>query len=93
VLIASIYQWNETARAKERFKEILERYGELGEGPGVVAHYVFADGTGGIIITDGADPEFAYKTGLALGEFLDVDTRVVLPLDEALPIAMSYAGS
>jgi hypothetical protein len=94
VIIATIYRWSDAARPKEGVQEVLKRYADLGEGPGLLAHYVFTDGTGGIVISEGDDAAFGYKVGLALGEFFDdVETRVVLPLEEALPIVMEYAGS
>jgi len=94
MIIATIYRWSDAARPKDGVQEILKRYGDLGDAPGMLAHYIFTDGTGGIVISDGDGAEHGYKTGLALGEFFDdVETRVVLPLEEALPIVMEYAGS
>jgi hypothetical protein len=93
MIIATIYRWSDTARPKDAVQEVLKRYADLGEGPGVLGHYVFADGTGGIVISEGDDAEHAYKTGLTLGEFFDdVETQLVLPLEQALPIVMDYAG-
>jgi len=93
MIIATIYRWNEAARPKDGVKEVLKRYGDLGDVTGMIAHYIFTDGTGGIVISDGDGAEQAYKTGLALGEFFDdVETRVVLPLEQALPIVMEFAG-
>ena len=93
MITASIYRWNDRARTKDGTQEVLKRFGDLGEGPGVVGHYVFADGSGGIVIVDGGDSEHAYRVGIALGEFMeDIEERTVLPLEDALPIVMKYAG-
>jgi len=93
MLSVSIYRWNDRARTKEGIPEVLKRYGDVGEGPGVVGHYIFADGSGGVVITDAPDSEHAYKVGLALGEFMDdIEEHTALRIEDALPIVMSYAG-
>lgn len=93
MLSISIYRWSDRARTKEGIQEVLARYGDLGEDPGTVGHYVFADGTGGIVIADGPDSEHAYKVGLALGEFIDdLEEHTVLRLEDALPIVMKYSA-
>jgi hypothetical protein len=92
MLSVSIYRWSDRARTKDGIHEVLQRYGDLGEDPGAVAHYIFADGSGGIVIADGPDSEHAYRIGLALGEFIDdVEEHTVLRLEDALPIVMKYA--
>ena len=92
MISASIYRWSDRARTKDGIQEVLERYADLGEDPGVVGHYVFADGSGGIVIADSPSSEHAYRVGLALGEFIDdIEEHTVLPLDEALPLVMKYA--
>ena len=92
MISASIYRWSDGARTKDGIKEVLERYADLGEDPGVVGHYVFADGSGGIIIADSPNSEHSYRVGLALGEFIDdIEEHTVLPLEQALPLVMKYA--
>lgn len=93
MLTVSIYRWSNRARTKEGIQEVLKRYGDLGEDPGVVGHYIFADGSGGVVIDDGPDGEHSYTVGLALGEFIDdIEEHTVLRLEDALPIVMKYAG-
>jgi hypothetical protein len=93
MISASIYRWSDSARTKEGTTEVLKRYGDLGDGPGVLGHYIFADGSGGIVITENGDSEHAYKVGLALGEFIDdIEEHTVLRIEDALPIVMKYAG-
>jgi hypothetical protein len=73
-------------------REILKRYMDLGEDAAVIGHYIFADGSGGVVISDVPDAELAYKTGLALGEFLaDFEEHSVLAIEDALPIVLKYA--
>ena len=51
--------------------------------------YMAADGTGGVTIIKYSDPETAAANGLeaslALGEFIELETKVVLDLDSAMP--------
>ena len=92
MISATIYRWNSRARTKDGIKEILERYGDLGEDAGVLGHYIFADSSGGIVITDGPDTEHSYRVGLALSEFMDdIEEHTVLRVEDALPIVMKYA--
>jgi hypothetical protein len=51
--------------------------------------YVAADGSQGLLVVDTNDPAaaaaFNLEVSLALGEFLEFDTRPVLDLDAAMP--------
>lgn len=51
--------------------------------------YINADGSGGLTVADVADQETAdtlgLETALALGEFLELDTRPVHDLETAMP--------
>jgi hypothetical protein len=93
MLSVTIYRWSDRARTKDGIKEVLGRYGDVGDDPGMIGHYIFADGSGGIVISEGPDSEHSYKVGLGLGEFLDdVEEHTVLRLEDALPIVMKYAS-
>jgi hypothetical protein len=93
MLFTTIYRWRADSHTKAAVSEILERYGALGEGPGLVAHYLFTDGTGGIIVTEGQDAEYGYRVALALREFTEsTELHGVLPIEEALPLVIDYAA-
>jgi hypothetical protein len=96
MLFANIYRWRDDAHSKAAGSEIMSRYTELGgDGPGAIAHYVFADGTGGTILVDTTDLSHAYKASLRFNEFLDLDlseVRPILALDDALPSISEYLG-
>ena len=57
--------------------------------------FVFADGSGGfqVVKTDKVEEAAAFglEISLALGEFLDFDTRIVLDLDTAMPAILKAA--
>lgn len=60
--------------------------------------YIAADGSGGMTVVKVADADAAValmlEVSLALGEFLELESRIVLDLDSAMPAitnAMAYA--
>ena len=60
--------------------------------------YIASDGSSGVTVSSVSDPDAAtalmLETALALGEFLELESKVVLDLDSAMPpitAAMSYA--
>ena len=66
----------------------MEVFGERGSSQDEVAHYVFADGTGGVVISNGENVGWAYRNALDFVEFLYVDkssTHIALALEDALP--------
>ncbi len=54
--------------------------------------YLYADGSGGVSVSEIADEtaahQFGLETALALGEFLELESRSVLDLDTAMPAIM-----
>ncbi len=69
---------------------LMSLFGERGEAPGTVAHYVKTDGTGGIVIVEEDDAARAYETVLAFAEFLDFTVTPALRIDDAVGPIMSY---
>lgn len=63
----------------------------LGEHPELerVNFYMYADGSGGSQVVRATDSDaahqFSLEMALALGEFLEIDSRVVLDLETAMP--------
>jgi hypothetical protein len=54
-----------------------------------VCWYMFGDGSGGFTVNKVADVEaanaFGLEISLALGDFLELDSKIVLELESALP--------
>jgi hypothetical protein len=95
MLTINIYRWRQDVHSVEDTKRIMETFGERGSGPDEVAHYVFADGTGGMVISDGEDVGWAYRNALDFVEFLDMDrstTQIALTLEDALPQVIDRMG-
>lgn len=95
MLVINIYRWRDDAHTTEAGQKIMDAFGKRGSSPDEVAHYVFADGTGGVVITDGDDTGWAYRNSLDFIEFMDMDrseSRIALTLEDALPHVVDRLG-
>ena len=71
--------------SKAEIKDLMEVYAKIGEAPGAKAHYVAADGSGGVLIGESDNPEDAYRTILNYTEWVEYDSKVMLTVEQALP--------
>jgi len=95
MLFATVYRWRDDAHTKESGQAIMDHYAQLGGDPEGAVHYVFADGTGGIVITEADDVGRAYRTSLHFNEYLDLDLtdlKPVMLVEDALPHITEYLG-
>lgn len=95
MLMVSVYRWRDDAHDKESVMKVMEAYGKAGDAPGMIAHYIFADGTGGVIVAETDDPSSAYRTSLYMSEFLDLQASRSYPavtLEDALGAVGEYLG-
>jgi hypothetical protein len=95
MLMVSVYRWRDDAHGKESAMAIMEAYGKAGNDPGMIAHYIFADGTGGVVIAETDDAASAYRSSLHMSEFLDLQASrsySAVTLDEALGAVGEYLG-
>tara|TARA_B100000427_G_scaffold240762_1_gene203712 strand:- start:37 stop:318 length:282 start_codon:yes stop_codon:yes gene_type:complete len=78
--------------SKEEHAEAMAKFAEFGEGPGeVVAHWAFADGSGGINVIDTDDAEATLRNSLNYLPYLTTDFSMpVVTVDSAVPIIMDY---
>jgi hypothetical protein len=70
---------------REDTKKLMETFAKNGEGPGTTAHYVAADGSHGVVISEIDDAAVAYKSILPYTEWIDYQTVPVLTIEEAVP--------
>ncbi len=80
-------------RSKERTQELMALFAERGAGPGTLAHYVYADGGAGFVITDESGLEVAYETALAYAPYMQFTTRPIITIDEAVPTIAEWMSS
>ena len=84
MLFITTYKFSGT-QTPEVAGALMKRFGEMGKAPGEIAHYVYADGSGGVVVADTDDPKLIHSTALAYAQWLTFDTRVVLSIDDAVP--------
>jgi len=71
--------------SKEETRELMDVFAKEGAGPGTTAHYVAADGSQGLVISETDDIEGAYRNILNYTEWVEYDTKVMLTVEQALP--------
>jgi hypothetical protein len=74
---------------KAETKELLDVFAREGDGPGTTAHYVAADGSHGVVISESDDVEAAYANIQHYTQWVEYDTKVVLKVDQAVPHIMA----
>jgi hypothetical protein len=72
----------------EETKELMGVFAKEGAGPGVTAHYVAADGSHGVVISETDDVQTAYRNLLNYTQWVEYDTRVMLTVEQAVPHIM-----
>ena len=87
--------WKARPLSPEQSNRMMETWGKLEADEAASASserlcwYIYADGSGGMTVSKVTDADAAaalqLETSLALSEFLELDSRVVLDLDSAMP--------
>ncbi len=72
--------------SKEETKEVLDVFAKEGAGPGATAHYVAADGSHGLVISETDDVEGAYRNILNYTQWVEYETTVMLTVEQAVPL-------
>ena len=74
--------------SNEETKKLLEVFAKEGPGPGTTAHYVAADGSHGVVIADTDDVAPGYRNIQNYTQWVEYDTKVMLPVEQAVPLIM-----
>jgi hypothetical protein len=87
--------WKARPLSPEQGNRMMQVWGKIeaaaAENPSVerLCWYIFGDGSGGITVSKAVDVEaanaFGLEISLALGEFLEFDSKIVLDLESAMP--------
>ena len=72
--------------SNEETKKLLEVFAKEGPGPGTTAHYVAADGSHGVVISDTDDVAGGYRNIQNYTEWVEYDTKVMLTVEQAVPL-------
>lgn len=75
---------------KDETKELMSAFAENGVPSGVKAHYVAADGSGGVVIAETDDLEEAYRNVLNYTQWIEYETRPYLTIEQAVPHIADY---
>jgi len=78
--------------SNEETKKLLQVFAEAGPGPGTTAHYVAADGSHGVVVADTDDVAGAYRNLQNYTQWVEYDTKVMLTVEEAVPLLMDALG-
>jgi len=70
----------------EETKKLLEVFAKEGPGPGTTAHYVAADGSHGVVISDTDDVAGGYRNIQNSTKWVEYDTKVMLTAEKAVPL-------
>lgn len=73
---------------KDDLRELMGVFAKEGAGPGVIAHYVAADGSHGVVISEADDLEPAYRNIQNYTRWVEYDTKPVLKVEQAVPHIM-----
>ena len=74
-------------------RELTKKYTEVGNAPGVVAHYSRLDGQGGFVITERAEDEAPdYEVTLRYAPWIHFDVFPVATIEEAFPVIQRVYG-
>lgn len=79
-------------QSPESVREMLAVFAEQGAQEGEVAHYVAANGRGGLIISEADSMEDGYENLLRYSQWMDFDITPILPIDVAMGAVMKVYG-
>jgi hypothetical protein len=71
---------------KEETRQLMDVFAKAGTGPGATAHYVAADGSQGVVISETDDVAEGYRNILNYTQWVEYDAKVMLSIEEALPL-------
>jgi hypothetical protein len=69
-------------------RKLLGVFAKEGAGPGTTAHYVAADGSHGVVISETDDLVPAYRNIQNYTQWVEYDTKVMLTVEQAVPQIM-----
>lgn len=87
MLFGTRYRWV-ADRTPGNAKELLEAFGEHGTPEGTIAHYVMADGRGGVVFTEADSLSDVYANMLNYQQWLEFETHPMLTIEDALPVLL-----
>ncbi len=78
--------------SKSETKELMGVFGRVGVGPDVTQHYVAADSSHGVVISESDDLETAFGNLQNYTQWVEYDTKAMLTIEQAVPHIMAALG-
>ena len=75
---------------RDETKKLMGVFSDKGVPSTVKAHYVAADGSQGVVISEADDLEEAYRNILNYTEWIEYDTKPYLTIEQAVPHIIDY---
>ena len=79
-------------QSPDSVKALLAVFAEQGPAAGEIAHYVAADGRGGMIISENDSIQQSYENALRYQQWMDFETIPVLTIADAMPAITKVFG-
>lgn len=75
-------------------RDLLKKFGEYGQAPGVIAQYERLDGKGGVFFQESPEEEAEkdFEQTAIYSEYMDFEVTPVTPFEDALPTFMKLFG-
>lgn len=78
---------------EDGLRKLTKQFAEVGNAPGVIAHYVRLDGTGGFVLQQQQeDPEAGYENMLRYQPWLHTEAIAVTTVEDAFPVIQRVYG-
>jgi hypothetical protein len=77
---------------EDELRELMAAFAEHGEDPGVTAHYMAADASRGVTISERDDAGDAYRNMLNYHQWIEFDTKPMLTIEDAVPHILDALG-
>lgn len=91
-LFISTYRYHSDLDADD-LRKLTKKFAEVGNAPGVTAHYTRLDGSGGFLIQqDVGDPASAFEVTLQYAPWVDFEVFPVASIEETFPIIQKLYG-
>ncbi len=91
-LFVTTYRFRE-GLGEDGLRECTKKFAEVGNAPGVIAHYFRSDGKGGFVVAEAdADEAKTLETLLRDQPWIEFDTHPVTTIEEAFPVILSVYG-
>jgi uncharacterized protein DUF3303 len=82
-----------TGLGEDDLAKLTKKFAEVGQPPGVVAHYARLDGSGGFMLQEQQeDPEAGYENALRYIPWAEIEILPVAAIEETFPVALRVYG-